>query len=140
METNLFVYIINHNTITGYKTKTTSVLLVCKIHHKLSYGQWSEQCLSTIKACLNPPEQAVSLIDHAHAHARSRHTHTPIYIILFSIFSVIFKSLYKRGQPMGFPARHCSHPSPLAQVDIDVTRVLKPLCLHTGLVCKQTIH
>ena len=41
---------------------------------------------------------------------------------------------------MGFPARHCSHPSPLAQVDIDVTRVLKPLCLHTGLVCKWTIH
>ena len=36
METNLFVYIINHNTITGYKTKTNSGLLVCKIHHKLS--------------------------------------------------------------------------------------------------------
>ena len=35
METNLSVYIINHNTITGYKTKTASVLLVCKIHHKL---------------------------------------------------------------------------------------------------------
>ena len=36
METNLFVYIINHNTITGYKAKTNGGLLVCKIHHKLS--------------------------------------------------------------------------------------------------------
>ena len=37
METNLFVNIINPNTtITGYKAKTSSVFLVCKIHHKLS--------------------------------------------------------------------------------------------------------
>ena len=36
METNLFVNIINPNTtITGYKAKTSSVL-VYKIHHKLS--------------------------------------------------------------------------------------------------------
>ena len=33
METNLFVYIISHITITGYKTKTTSAF---KVHHKLS--------------------------------------------------------------------------------------------------------
>ena len=36
METNLFVYIISHITITGYKTKTTSALHAFKIHHKLS--------------------------------------------------------------------------------------------------------
>ena len=56
METNLFVYIINHNTITGYKTKTTSVLLVCKIHHKLSVVSSLNSACLTIKACLNPPE------------------------------------------------------------------------------------
>ena len=36
METNLFVYIISHITITGYKTKTTTALHAFKIHHKLS--------------------------------------------------------------------------------------------------------
>ena len=36
METNLFVYIISHITIKGYKTKTTSALHAFKIHHKLS--------------------------------------------------------------------------------------------------------
>ena len=36
METNLFVYIISHIPITGYKTKTTSALHAFKIHHKLS--------------------------------------------------------------------------------------------------------
>ena len=35
METNLFVYIISHITITGYKTKTTSAF---KIHHKLLWS------------------------------------------------------------------------------------------------------
>ena len=57
-----------------------------------------------------------------------------MHAALFSIFSVIFKSLYKRGQPMGFPARHCSHPSPLAQVDIDVTHVLKTFVLTSPFV------
>ena len=36
METNLFVYIISHITITRYKTKTTTALHAFKIHHKLS--------------------------------------------------------------------------------------------------------
>ena len=36
METNLFVYIISHIIITGYKTKTTTALHAFKIHHKLS--------------------------------------------------------------------------------------------------------
>ena len=36
METNLFVYIISHITITGYKTKTTTALHAFKICHKLS--------------------------------------------------------------------------------------------------------
>ena len=48
METNLFVY--NHNTITGYKTKTNSGLLVCKIHHKLSVAS------SLNSACPQKPD------------------------------------------------------------------------------------
>ena len=36
METNLFVFIINHNTITGCKTMTSIVLQISKIHCKLS--------------------------------------------------------------------------------------------------------
>ena len=36
METNLFVFIINHNTITGCKTMTSIVLQISKIHYKLS--------------------------------------------------------------------------------------------------------
>ena len=35
METNLFVNIISHITITGYKTKTTNALHAYKIHNKL---------------------------------------------------------------------------------------------------------
>ena len=45
METNLFVYIINHNTITGYKTKATSVLLVCKIHKLSVVSSLNSACL-----------------------------------------------------------------------------------------------
>ena len=44
METDLFVYIISHITITGYKTKTTSAF---KIHHKLSV-------VSSLNACPYP--------------------------------------------------------------------------------------
>ena len=36
METNLFDFIINHNTITGCKTMTSIVLQISKIHYKLS--------------------------------------------------------------------------------------------------------
>ena len=36
METNLFVFIINHNTITGCKTMTSIVLQISKIQCKLS--------------------------------------------------------------------------------------------------------
>ena len=36
METNLFVFILNHNTITGCKTMTSIVHQISKIHHKLS--------------------------------------------------------------------------------------------------------
>ena len=49
---NHFVNIINPNTtITGYKAKTSSVLLVCKIHHKLSVAS----SLNSNKS-LNSPE------------------------------------------------------------------------------------
>ena len=36
METNLFVFIINHNTITGCKAMTSIVLQISKIQCKLS--------------------------------------------------------------------------------------------------------
>ena len=36
MESNLFVFIINHNTITECKTMTSTVLQISKTHYKLS--------------------------------------------------------------------------------------------------------
>ena len=56
METNLFVYIINHNTIRGYKTKTTTVDFLSAKYAINFVVSSLNKCLSTIKACLNPPE------------------------------------------------------------------------------------
>ena len=67
METNLFVYIISHITITGYKTKNTSALQAYKIHHKLS-------CLSISRAYLNPPEKVCAGISPVKEATAATHT------------------------------------------------------------------
>ena len=60
METSLFFY-INHNTIRGYKTKTTTALYVSKVHHKLSVvSSLNSASPRPEPSYLNPPE----LINH----------------------------------------------------------------------------
>ena len=57
METNLFVYIISHITITGYKTKATTAIHAFKIHHKLSVvSSLNNACPYPEPALINPPE------------------------------------------------------------------------------------
>ena len=51
METNLFVYIINHNTIRGYKTKKTTVDFLSAKYAINFVVSSLNKCLSTIKAC-----------------------------------------------------------------------------------------
>ena len=57
METNLFVYIVSHITITGYKTKTTSALHAFKIYHKLS----------VVNSLNNAPEPALTHLSNNRA-------------------------------------------------------------------------
>ena len=66
METNLFVYIISHITITGYKTKTTTALHAFKIHHKLSVVS------SLNNACSYPEPALTHLSMYTTSHSNQR--------------------------------------------------------------------
>ena len=69
METNLFVYIISHITITGYKTKTTSAFHAFKIHNKRSV-------VSGLNACPYP--------EPALTHLRLQYGRAPGEFLAFS--------------------------------------------------------
>ena len=65
METSLFVYIISHKTIRGYKTKTTSALHAYKIQRKLS---------------------VVSSLNNACPHPEPALTHLSIHVYIYIFF------------------------------------------------------
>ena len=77
METNLFVDIISHITITGYKTKTTSALYAFKIHHKCSV-------VSGLNGCPYP--------EPALTHLRLQYGRAPGEFLAFSLLPGIRKA------------------------------------------------